>query len=297
MKNLRKIIGWSVFAAGLLVFLYPQFLLLYKDISMQRVIDAYNVQLRTLDTTAIYREMEQYNGTLSQGTHEKARDPFDSDPSGEIAQMLALDEDTVLGYIDIPKIGQLLPIYMGASSKHLSKGVGVIDSTSLPLGGESTHAVLAGHRGYTYAAFFRNINDLETGDIFHVQMSGQTLTYRIYEKEVILPTQVEKLEIVQDRDLVTLLTCHPYMVNTHRLLVKGERLLLPVSKGDPHSPEPGDNPGEKTGTAWKILSNPFMRYRLANRIFVAAGAALLIIAIAGIIRNVIRGLRLPVPRK
>jgi len=289
MKNLRKIIGWSVFAAGLLVFLYPQCLLLYMDISMQRVIDAYNIQLKTLDTDAIYREMEHYNGTLSQGTHKKARDPFDSNSPGDIAQMLALDEDTVLGYIDIPKIGQLLPIYMGASSKHLSKGVGVIDSTSLPLGGESTHAVIAGHRGYAYAPFFRNLNDLEPGDIFHIQMFGQTLTYRIFEKEVIQPTQVEKLEIVQGRDLVTLLTCHPFRVNTHRLLVKGERLFLPVGKEDPHSPEPRDDPVEKNGAAWKILSNPFMRYRLANRIFVAAGVALFMLAIAGIIRNVIRG--------
>ena len=129
------------------------------------------------------------------------------------------------GYLEIPKISEKLPIYLGGSLENLAKGVAQLDRTSLPIGGIGTHSVIAGHRGYYRGVtFFRYLNKLKVGDRFYIHIYDKTLTYEVTGTDIILPTEREKLSIDPEKDMVTLLTCEPYRVSTHRLLVHGERV-------------------------------------------------------------------------
>lgn len=132
------------------------------------------------------------------------------------------DED-IFSAIEIPKLELVIPIYLGSSEENLSRGIGQVEGSSLPLGGESTHTVLAGHRGMGTKAMFRNIDQLQDGDVFYIHTMNETLTYEVYRQKVIYPDQTDDLEIVENKDLATLLTCHPYRHNYQRLLIQAER--------------------------------------------------------------------------
>lgn len=125
--------------------------------------------------------------------------------------------------IEIPKINVDLPIYHGVSESVLSKGVGHLRSGSLPVGGESTHAALSGHRGLPSSKLFTRLDELEKGDLFYIDVLGRTLAYRICDIQTTDPQDTDLLEIQEGRDLVTLITCTPYGINTKRLLITGER--------------------------------------------------------------------------
>lgn len=133
------------------------------------------------------------------------------------------DEEN-LGYIEIPKINEKLPIYAGTSEDVLQKGVGQLEGTSLPTGGIGTHTVLTGHSGLPNAKIFTELNKLRVGDVFFVNNVKDRLAYKVDRKVVVLPTEFKDLLIDRDEDYVTLLTCTPLMVNTHRLLVRGHRI-------------------------------------------------------------------------
>ena len=137
-----------------------------------------------------------------------------------------------MAYIDIPSISVYLPIYHGTDEETLLKGVGHIAQSSLPIGGNSTHAILTGHTGLASSELFTRIDELEIDDFFYIHVLGDTLCYKIYETEIIEPDDISSLTIEQDRDLVTLVTCYPYGVNTHRLLVKAERTDYMEYEGD-----------------------------------------------------------------
>lgn len=125
--------------------------------------------------------------------------------------------------LEIPKLQLEIPIYIGATENELSKGIGVVEGTSLPIGGENNHTVLAGHRGMGLKAMFRNLDELHVDDLFHIHTVAGKLTYRVYDVIVILPHETERLFIQEGRDLASLITCHPYRANSHRLVVLGER--------------------------------------------------------------------------
>jgi len=165
-----------------------------------------------------------YNERLANSV---VRDPFASieniDPFDEYYQTLDV-EDGVMGYIHIPVISVLLPIYHGVSDEVLEKGVGHIQATALPVGGIGTHAVLTGHTGLSHAKMFNDLIDLRQGDEFYLEILEETLAYRISSIEVVLPDDVSALQREEGRDLLTLVTCTPYSVNSHRLLVTGERI-------------------------------------------------------------------------
>ena len=129
-----------------------------------------------------------------------------------------------MGYIEIPKIKALLPIYHGTTEEVLQSGVGHLESTSLPVGGESTHAVLSGHRGLTTARLFTDLDQMEEGDVFYIKVLHETLAYQVDQILTVLPSETEALAVTAGADQVTLVTCTPYMINTHRLLVRGERI-------------------------------------------------------------------------
>lgn len=141
----------------------------------------------------------------------------------------ALDNETVISYIDIPKINVYLPVYKGTDDATLDRGIGIMENTSLPIGGMGSHCVLSGHSGLTLRTMFNSLDQLEVGDCFYLHTYGYTLSYRIYAVRTVLPDEVlVNINKDEQRDLCTLLTCTPQGVNTHRLLVMGERTTEPT---------------------------------------------------------------------
>ena len=144
--------------------------------------------------------------------------------------LLNLNDDGMMGYIKIPKIGVEIPIYHGTSNKALQKGVGHFDNSSLPVGGRGSHAVLSGHRGLATSRLFTDLDQLETDDMFYVYVSNKTLAYKIDQIKVVKPSEIDFLKIEKDKDYITLVTCTPYAINTHRLLVRGTRVEMDEKK-------------------------------------------------------------------
>lgn len=132
-------------------------------------------------------------------------------------------ENGIMGYISIPKIQMELPIYHGVSDEVLRKGVGHIPESAFPVGGEGTHSVLAGHTGLPSAKLFSDLTELETGDLFQIYILGETITYQVDQIKTVLPDNIEDLLPKTGKEYCTLVTCTPYGINTHRLLVRGQR--------------------------------------------------------------------------
>ena len=169
---------------------------------------------------------ETYNKSLK-GTVIIA-DPFDPNvvinTDMEYEQLLNLNNDSIMGSVEIPKIDVELPIFHGTTPEVLLKGAGHLPSTSLPVGGPSTHAVITGHTAVSNAVLFTDLNQLVEGDVFFIHVLGDTLAYQVDQIRVILPTETKYLKIVEQEDYVTLVTCTPYGINSHRLLVRGTRI-------------------------------------------------------------------------
>lgn len=142
----------------------------------------------------------------------------------EYESMLNVDSNGIMGYVEIPKINCSLPIYHGTTASVLQTAIGHLEWTSLPVGGESTHCVLSGHRGLPSAKLFTNLDKLNEGDIFMLRVMDEVLTYEVDQILIVEPQQVEALRIVEGQDYCTLVTCTPYGINTHRLLVRGHRI-------------------------------------------------------------------------
>lgn len=150
-------------------------------------------------------------------------------------QSLLSTGNGVMGTIKVPKQSINLPIYHGTSEEALASGAGHLYGTSLPVGGKSTHSVITGHRGLVEALMFTRLDEVKEGDFFYIEVMGETLGYKVDRISVILPDDTSKLKIVPDEDRVTLMTCTPYGVNTHRLLISGHRVAIPMP-----APEPND---------------------------------------------------------
>ena len=212
---------------GTIIFLYPTISNYLAEKNQVEIIREYEEMVVQINENQINQEIQKaqtYNENLS---GEPVHDPF-VEGSGyalpeNYTEVLNLAKDGVMAYIEIPKISVYLPIYHGTSNEVLEKGVGHIQSTSIPIGGISTHSVLTGHTGLPSAELFTRLDELVVGDIFYIHVLNEVLTYKIYETKVILPDEIDELQITSGRDLVTLVTCTPYGVNTHRLLVKAER--------------------------------------------------------------------------
>lgn len=180
-------------------------------------------------TNQMLQDANAYNQSLLSG-HVQLTDPFDETVQGIVNgsydELLNIG-DGIMGTIQIPSINVSLPIYHGTSEAVLEKGVGHLHGTSLPIGGTGTHAVLTGHTGLSSARLFSDLSLLVEGDVFYINVLGETLTYQVDQIEVVLPTQLEDLAIQPDADYCTLLTCTPYGINSHRLLVRGVRVENP----------------------------------------------------------------------
>lgn len=226
-ENIPFIFFTLLFLIGFGIMLYPVLSNALSQISYNETISSYEQSVSD-ENSSLYQSMIQeavnYNEKL---TTSSIVDVF-SDPeitnSEEYMNILNLNRDGVMGYILIPKIDIKIPIYHGTSSEVLSKGVGHLEGSSFPVGGESTHAILSAHRGLPSARLFTDLDQLEVGDKFYIYILDQVYTYQVDQVLVIEPSETEALQIQDGKDLVTLVTCTPYGVNTHRLLVRGERV-------------------------------------------------------------------------
>lgn len=209
------------------VLLYPTISDYLSRIHSSQVIQSYEKSVIGLDQETkdtMLKGAQTYNSSLI--GKEELYDPFMSIEKVDKYYMSLLNSngDGVMGYIQIPRIDVKLPIYHTTSEKVLQKGVGHLQGTSLPIGGKSTHAALSGHRGLPSSNLFTDLDLLEIGDIFYMEVLGNTSAYKIDQIKIVLPTETKDLEIVDGKDYVTLITCTPYSVNTHRLLVRGIRI-------------------------------------------------------------------------
>lgn len=227
-KYLPTILIIFLFLAGGAVFLYPTVSNYLYQKNSTRAITERAEKVESLSPEQIAEEKEaviRYNKSLFENA-VVLTDPFDPDAypitDGEYSELLAFDE--VMASIEIPAIDVNLPIYHGTKEETLLKGVGHLENTSLPMGGESTHAVLSAHCGLPSARLFTDLNLLREGNIFRIHVLDETLTYQIYDIEIVQPDDSSSLFIKKGEDLVTLITCTPYGKNTHRLLVHGRRI-------------------------------------------------------------------------
>ncbi|MBM6756043.1 class C sortase [Collinsella tanakaei] len=229
VKRVRDILPVLVILAGLLVLLYPTISNYLIEQNASRAVASYDQA--TVDLSAQERELmlaraHAYNDALAASSGAPT-----ASEGGEPAQaveayedLLNLNGDGMMGYIIIPKMNVELPIYHGVEEKVLQVGVGHLSETSLPVGGESTHAALSGHRGLPSAKLFTDLDQMEEGDQFYIKILGETLAYEVHSIETVLPTETESLAIQPGEDLVTLITCTPYGINSHRLLVHAHRI-------------------------------------------------------------------------
>lgn len=193
------------------------------------IFTAYQEVIAQTDNTVLLQERGKaiaYNQTLiprtgSDGSY--TQEALQS-ASGEYNSMLNLAGDGIMGYIEIPKINIHLPIYHGTGDSSLSKGVGHLLGSSLPVGGESTHSILSGHSGMASQTMFTDLEQLGIGDVFYLYVLGDVLAYQVMEINTVLPSDTSLLGIWEGEDCCTLVTCTPYGVNTHRLLITGSRI-------------------------------------------------------------------------
>ena len=217
-----------VFLAGVGIFLYPTVSNWMAEHNQSEIIHSYQDKVSEFSGQQLAEEWEKavvYNENL---TGEPVHDPFVMGSGYVIPEnyeeTLNLNGDGVMCYLEIPKIGVNLPVYHGASEEVLEKGAGHLEATTLPIGGQGRHSVISAHRGLPSAELFTRLDEMEVGDVFYIHVLDQTLAYEVDQIETILPEELEKLAAEDGKDLVTLLTCTPYAVNTHRLLVRGSRI-------------------------------------------------------------------------
>lgn len=223
-KNLSTIILILVFLTGLSLLLYPTVSDYWNSFHQSRAIATYAGEVAALDDDD-YDEMwaaaQAYNQRLA-----KRENPLrqSGEDLAEYESLLNIAGTGVMGYIEIPELKVSLPVYHGVDEGVLQIAVGHIPGTSLPTGGKGTHSVLSGHRGLPSAKLFTNLDQLREGDIFMLRILDETLTYEVDQILIVEPHEVEALTIDPDQDYCTLVTCTPYGINTHRLLVRGHRI-------------------------------------------------------------------------
>lgn len=256
-KNRKnKLILTTIFILGFMIFIYPIVSNVVHSMGQTRVIDDYKKDVGKMpkkEKEKQVKKAKKYNESLKD-TGVKINDPFAENQEnieGSLSYLSLLNIGETMANLEIPNIGVNLPIYHGTSEPVLQKGVGHIEGTSLPIGGIGTHTVLTAHRGLPSSRLFRDLNKLDKGDKFYIHSIEETIAYEVDEINVVLPHETEKIAIDPDKDYATLLTCEPYMINTHRLLVRGRRI-----------PYDGvDNLQDKINKDIKAETNLFYKHR------------------------------------
>ncbi|MGN0962478.1 MAG: class C sortase [Clostridia bacterium] len=231
-KHLFTIMLALVFLIGLSLLLYPTVSDYWNSLHQSQAIASYAEEVAKMDD-GTYEEMwakaVAYNETL---LHNGDRYFLSEEEKKEYSSLLNVTGTGMMGYIEIPELNCSLPIYHGTDDGVLQSAVGHLEGTSLPVGGESTHCVLSGHRGLPSAKIFTDLDQMENGDLFILRVLDETLSYEVDQIRIVEPDEMNDLEIEEGRDYCTLVTCTPYGVNTHRLLVRGHRVENPENAGD-----------------------------------------------------------------
>ena len=216
-----------VFVVGLSLLLYPSISDYWNSLVQSRAIASYIESVSNLNNEeydAILEEARAYNASL---VGDKTRFSPTEEETAEYLTLLGSTGGAV-GYIEVPVISLSLPIYLGTSETVLQVGVGTMEGSSLPIGGESTHAALTGHRGLPSATLFTNLDKLVVGDLFHIHILNETCTYEVDQILIVEPAEMDALEIAEGEDYCTLVTCTPYGINSHRMLIRGHRVETPA---------------------------------------------------------------------
>lgn len=222
--RLTTVILVSIFVIGILIFMYPVVSNYWNSLHQSRAVNSYLEEVAHIqdgEYEHVWAEAIAYNEELAEKGNAWV---LSEEEYARYESQLNVADAGVLGCIEIPSLDLFLPVYHGTSEAVLQSGVGHIEGSSLPTGGESTHCVLSGHRGLPSAKLFTNLDELEAGDTFMLRVLDEVLTYQVDQIRIVEPEEVETLEIEPKKDLCTLVTCTPYGINTHRLLVRGVRV-------------------------------------------------------------------------
>ena len=223
-KRLSTIILILVFLTGLSLLLYPTVSDYWNSFHQSRAIATYANEVAALDND-VYDQLWEAAWDYNRRLAERENPLFQSEEDlAEYAALLNISGSGVMGYIEIPEISVSLPLYHGVDEGVLQVAVGHIPGTSLPVGGEGTHSVLSGHRGLPSAKLFTHLDQIREGDLFLLRVLDETLTYEVDQILIVEPHEVEALAIEPGMDYCTLVTCTPYGINSHRLLVRGHRV-------------------------------------------------------------------------
>ena len=226
MKKSRSstIILILVFIAGLCLLLYPTVSNYWNSLHHSTAINHYLSDVQKIDEEeydALLERARQYNQSLLGRSNPYT---LSEQQVSAYPELPYISKDGVMGVVEIPAIGVTLPIYHGTSTPVLQKAVGHLEWTSLPVGGESTHAVLSGHRGLPSSKLFTDLDKVAVGDVFCIRVLHETITYEVDQILIVEPADTTALQITEGKDYCTLVTCTPYGINTHRILVRGHRI-------------------------------------------------------------------------
>ncbi len=261
-------------AAGVTLLMYPWISNVHNERVGKSEINTLEQEIEDMDdsdTEAYFEAARQYNASLA-GGQAMLVDPFlgdeEAEEAGDYDDLLAYSESGIMGWIEIPSINVYLPVYHGTSSEVLEHGIGHLEGSSLPVGGESTHAVLTGHTGLVNARLFTDLTELKEGDWFFFHILGETLAYQVSEITVVTPDETDGLRVREGEDLMTLLTCTPYGINDHRLFVTGTR-------GE-YSEETYEEEAAKTSDTTSLWMRKY-RNALIVAAFVVAGFIIIVV--------------------
>ncbi|MDD6324898.1 MAG: class C sortase [Lachnospiraceae bacterium] len=223
-KHFTTILLVLILLTGVSLLLYPTVSDYWNSFHQSRAIASYVEAVAEIDNTdyeKMWQEAVAYNEKLKDNSGRWT--PTDEELE-EYDQILNISDTGIMGYVEIPKINVSLPIYHGTDEAILQIAIGHIPGSSLPVGGKGTHCVISGHRGLPSAKLFTDLDQMEEGDLFMMRVLDETLTYEVDQIRIVQPEDLSDLEIDEDKDLCTLVTCTPYGINSHRLLVRGHRV-------------------------------------------------------------------------
>lgn len=223
--NKKFIVTLVGFLIGVALVLYPTVSDFINSLKYQSLVKHYNNDVEEINVDEyenILEEAQNYNEQLFK--RKTTIVTIDENEKTNYSELLNINDTSIMGYIEIPKIKLAVPIYHGTSAEALQIGVGHMEESSLPIGGINTHSAISGHSGLPSAKLFTDIGKLEIGDTFYIKVLKEVLTYEVDNIATVEPDELDLLEIEEGKDYVTLITCTPYGINTHRLLVRGHRV-------------------------------------------------------------------------
>ena len=254
--------------AGVGILLYPAISDYFAKISQTRVVESYHEAVRHMDRTEAIEMLEAAQAYNVRLNNKYDRFWLEDEDHEEYEMQLNIDGRRIIGALEISALGINMPIHHGTNEDVLLVGLGHLEGSSLPVGGLSTHTVITGHRGLPSSELLTNIDRLRTGDVFVIHILGEKLAYQVDQIVTVDPEDYEELEVRHGRDLATLLTCTPYGINTHRLLVRGERIE-----------NAEEIPVRRISTPGTIIPEDYRLVAVAVALFIAAVILLKIISV------------------